>query len=320
MVGIALVPLAGSLRQPAGARRHRRVRRAAGADPVLAGRARRAGGGLVRRPAPGHGRCWPRLCLVAAGGRTALTFEQTRALARSRTEARTDELTTVGNRRMLDERLPGAGRRGHRRPAAAGRHRQHPAPVGDQRDPRLRVRRRHARPRSAPGCASRSATARSRPGSAAPRSRCCSRSTGTWPGPSSRCATCWPRWRVRLQVGGVEVEIELSAGVAAGPMHATRRPRPAPLCRRGAAPGQGDRVRGRGLRPGPGHRPRLRPAAAAGADRRARSTTRSSPGTSPRSSWPVVPRSSSRRSCAGCTRSTACSTRPSCDRWRRGPD
>ena len=49
-------------------------------------------------------------------------------------------------------------------------------------------------PRSAPGCASRSATARCRPGSAAPRSRCCSRSTGTWPGPSSRCATCSPRW------------------------------------------------------------------------------------------------------------------------------
>ena len=45
-------------------------------------------------------------CLVAAGIRTALTFEQTRALARSRTEAMTDELTTLGNRRMLDARLP----------------------------------------------------------------------------------------------------------------------------------------------------------------------------------------------------------------------
>ena len=45
-------------------------------------------------------------CLVAAGARTALTFEQTRALARSRTEAMTDELTTVGNRRVLDDRLP----------------------------------------------------------------------------------------------------------------------------------------------------------------------------------------------------------------------
>ncbi|HEX6754377.1 MAG TPA: bifunctional diguanylate cyclase/phosphodiesterase [Mycobacteriales bacterium] len=55
-------------------------------------------------------------CLVAAGVRTALTFEQTRALARSRAEAMTDELTTLGNRRMLDSRLPamsaegGAGR------------------------------------------------------------------------------------------------------------------------------------------------------------------------------------------------------------------
>jgi diguanylate cyclase len=55
-------------------------------------------------------------CLVAAGARTALTFEQTRALNRSRTEAMTDELTSVGNRRVLDDRLPaltagaGAGR------------------------------------------------------------------------------------------------------------------------------------------------------------------------------------------------------------------
>jgi diguanylate cyclase len=45
-------------------------------------------------------------CLVAAGVRTALTFEQQRALARSRTEAMTDELTTLGNRRVLDTRLP----------------------------------------------------------------------------------------------------------------------------------------------------------------------------------------------------------------------
>jgi diguanylate cyclase (GGDEF)-like protein len=43
-------------------------------------------------------------CLVAAVA--ALTYEQTEALRRSRTEALTDDLTTVGNRRVLDDRLP----------------------------------------------------------------------------------------------------------------------------------------------------------------------------------------------------------------------
>ena len=43
-------------------------------------------------------------CLVAAV--TALTYEQTQALRRSRTEALTDDLTTVGNRRVLDDRMP----------------------------------------------------------------------------------------------------------------------------------------------------------------------------------------------------------------------
>jgi diguanylate cyclase (GGDEF)-like protein len=43
-------------------------------------------------------------CVVAAGA--ALTYEQTQALRRSRTEALTDDLTTVGNRRVLDDRLP----------------------------------------------------------------------------------------------------------------------------------------------------------------------------------------------------------------------
>jgi diguanylate cyclase (GGDEF)-like protein len=45
-------------------------------------------------------------CLVAAGIRTALTFEQTRELARTRVEAETDELSGLGNRRMLDSALP----------------------------------------------------------------------------------------------------------------------------------------------------------------------------------------------------------------------
>ena len=43
-------------------------------------------------------------CLVAAV--TALTYEQTQALRRSRTEALTDDLTTLGNRRVLDDRMP----------------------------------------------------------------------------------------------------------------------------------------------------------------------------------------------------------------------
>ncbi|MBE1490714.1 EAL domain-containing protein [Plantactinospora soyae] len=45
-------------------------------------------------------------CLVAAGVRTALTFEQTRELTRTRVEATTDELSGLGNRRMLDSALP----------------------------------------------------------------------------------------------------------------------------------------------------------------------------------------------------------------------
>lgn len=45
-------------------------------------------------------------CLVAAGIRTALTFEQTLELARSKVEAKTDELSGLGNRRLLDAQLP----------------------------------------------------------------------------------------------------------------------------------------------------------------------------------------------------------------------
>jgi diguanylate cyclase (GGDEF)-like protein len=47
--------------------------------------------------------------LVAAGVRTALTFEQTRALARSQVEAMTDEVTGLGNRRLLDDRIAALG-------------------------------------------------------------------------------------------------------------------------------------------------------------------------------------------------------------------
>ncbi|MFI5911943.1 putative bifunctional diguanylate cyclase/phosphodiesterase [Dactylosporangium sp. NPDC051541] len=45
-------------------------------------------------------------CLLAAGARTALTFEQTRELTRTRREAATDEISGLGNRRVLDSALP----------------------------------------------------------------------------------------------------------------------------------------------------------------------------------------------------------------------
>lgn len=45
-------------------------------------------------------------CLVAAGVRTALTFEQTRELARTQLAANTDVLSGLGNRRVLDSELP----------------------------------------------------------------------------------------------------------------------------------------------------------------------------------------------------------------------
>jgi diguanylate cyclase (GGDEF)-like protein len=45
-------------------------------------------------------------CLVAAGVRTALTFEQTRELARTQVAANTDVLSGLGNRRVLDVQLP----------------------------------------------------------------------------------------------------------------------------------------------------------------------------------------------------------------------
>jgi diguanylate cyclase (GGDEF)-like protein len=106
LLGIALVPLAGSLRQ-------RPARPAVGGSaaplvPILFSLA-----ALVVLVIAAFGDLHPvtiglaAACLVAAGGRTALSSEQTRAVARSsHTEAITDELTTIGNRRLLDERLP----------------------------------------------------------------------------------------------------------------------------------------------------------------------------------------------------------------------
>jgi len=45
-------------------------------------------------------------CLLAAGVRTALTFEQTRELVQTQIKAQTDEISGLGNRRVLDVQLP----------------------------------------------------------------------------------------------------------------------------------------------------------------------------------------------------------------------
>jgi diguanylate cyclase len=105
MVGIALVPIAGSLRQRAAAPAIRGL--AALLVPILFSTA-----ALIVLLVGAFVELHPvtvvlaGACLLAAGARTAMTFEQTKALARSRTEAMTDELTTLGNRRLLDTRLP----------------------------------------------------------------------------------------------------------------------------------------------------------------------------------------------------------------------
>lgn len=105
MVGIALVPIAGSLPQRSAAPVIRGL--AALLVPILFSTA-----ALIVLLVGAFVELHPitvvlaGACLLAAGARTAMTFEQTRALARSRTEAMTDELTTLGNRRLLDTRLP----------------------------------------------------------------------------------------------------------------------------------------------------------------------------------------------------------------------
>jgi diguanylate cyclase len=106
MLGIALVPLAGSLRQ-------RPARAAVGGFAALLVPILFSLAALVVLVVAAFDHLHPvtiglaAACLVAAGTRTALSSEQTRAVARSsHTEAITDELTTIGNRRVLDERLP----------------------------------------------------------------------------------------------------------------------------------------------------------------------------------------------------------------------
>lgn len=105
MAGIALVPLAGSLQR-------RRAPAAIGGFAALVVPILFSLSALTLLVVGAFVELHPvtvvlaAACLLAAGVRTALTFEQTRALARSRTEAMTDELTTLGNRRVLDDRLP----------------------------------------------------------------------------------------------------------------------------------------------------------------------------------------------------------------------
>jgi diguanylate cyclase (GGDEF)-like protein len=219
MVGIAMVPLAGSLRQRP-------------APPAISGFAALlvpilfSLAALVVLVVAAFADLHPvtvvlaASCLVAAGGRTALTFEQTRALARSRTEARTDELTTVGNRRLLDERLPSlaAG-------AAAGKPLlvtivsiRHLSEInetlgyeyGDGLLGGLGARlREQVGDRAVPARLGGAEIALLQP------------FDGHLARAEQSVRDLLAAVAAPVRVGGAELEIELSAGVAAGPMHAT---------------------------------------------------------------------------------------------------
>ena len=159
-------------------------------------------------------------CLLAAGGRTALTFEQTRALTRSQTEAKTDELTTVGNRRVLDDQLPAlaAG-------AAAGRPLlvsivsiRHLSEINETLGYEYGDGRRGAR----------GGRLREQGGDRAVPARLGGAEIALLQPFDGHLARAEQSIRDLLaavatpvRVSGVEVEIELSAGIAAGPMHAT---------------------------------------------------------------------------------------------------
>jgi diguanylate cyclase (GGDEF)-like protein len=218
MVGIALVPLAGSLRQrPAPA--------AIGGFAALLVPILFSLAALVVLVVASFADLHPvtvvlaALCLVAAGGRTALTFEQTRALARSRTEARTDELTTVGNRRMLDERLPALAAA-----AAAGR----PLLVGIVSIRHLSAINETLGYEYGDGMlAALGARLREQVGDRAVPARLGGAEIALLQPFDGHLARAEQSMRDLLsavagpaRVGGVEVEIELSAGVAAGPTHA----------------------------------------------------------------------------------------------------
>jgi len=219
MVGIALVPLAGSLRpRPAPA--------AVGGFAALLVPILFSLAALVLLVVASFADLHPitvvlaGLCLVAAGGRTALTFEQTKALARSRTEARTDELTTVGNRRMLDERLPRLTAS-----ATAGR----PLLVGIVSIRHLSAINETLGYEYGDGMLAALGTRlREQVGDRAVPARLGGAEIALLQPFDGHLARAEQSVRDLLaavagpvRVGGVEVEFDLSAGVAAGPMHAT---------------------------------------------------------------------------------------------------
>jgi diguanylate cyclase (GGDEF)-like protein len=219
MAGIALVPLAGSLRQ-------RPAPPAIGGFAALLVPILFSLAALIVLVVASSADLHPvtvvlaTLCLVAAGGRTALTFEQTSALARSRTEARTDELTTVGNRRLLDERLPSlAASAGAGQPLLVAivsiRHLSEINETlgyeyGDGLLGALGARlREQVGDRAVPARLGGAEIAVLQPfdGHLARAEQSMRDLLAVVAGP--------------VRVAGVEVEIELSAGVAAAPMHAT---------------------------------------------------------------------------------------------------
>jgi diguanylate cyclase len=219
MIGIALVPLAGSLRRkPAPA--------AIGGFAALLVPILFSLAALIVLVVSAFADLHPitvvlaAACLLAAGGRTALTFEQTRALARSQTEAKTDELTTVGNRRVLDDQLPAlaAG-------TAAGRPLlvsivsiRHLSEInetlgyeyGDGLLGALGGRlREQVGDRAVPARLGGAEIALLQP------------FDGHLARAEQSVRDLLAAVATPVRVAGVEVEIELSAGIAAGPMHAT---------------------------------------------------------------------------------------------------
>lgn len=159
-------------------------------------------------------------CLLAGGGRTALTFEQTRALTDSQNEAKTDELTSVGNRRVLDERLPAltSGANAGRPALVTIVSIRHLAEInetlgyeyGDGLLGALGARlREQVGDRAVPARLGGAEIALLQP------------FDGHLARAEQSIRDLLAAVATPVRVAGVEVEIELSAGIAASPMHAT---------------------------------------------------------------------------------------------------